>query len=137
MTSIVSLQKAKDTCTQLKLAVTSSNPDITKASNALDELKVKFCYFFFFHIFHIKILLHFKYIGKFHFISIYFISIHFISISFHFYLLHFYSLHFYSLHFYSLHFYLLHFYLLHFYLLHFYFTSFLFHFQSIGIIIRF
>jgi len=39
MTSIVSLQKAKDTCTQLKLAVTSSNPDITKASNALDELK--------------------------------------------------------------------------------------------------
>ena len=46
--TVISLQKAKDTCAQLKTAVISSNPDIIKASNALEELKVKNCCFFFF-----------------------------------------------------------------------------------------
>ena len=62
-----SLQKVKEACVQLKAAVTSSNPDTSKATEVLEELKVMLYCYSFRHSFHVSFLI----------TSLHFTSLHF------------------------------------------------------------
>ena len=62
-----SLQKVKEACVQLKAAVTSSNPDTSKATEVLEELKVMLYCYSFRHSFRVSFLI----------TSLHFTSLHF------------------------------------------------------------